>query len=157
MSVIGHILLVSILTATAGCVGIGVVNESVESYPKPPFALEREVGYFVNDDYKYKDWGRVLAKTKNDVLALWGEPAKRITNGSSERWFYSRELGWSGLLPVVIVPIPLLVPIGYRETILVFDGDTLTAIEKKRGRERVVICGVIPQGHNMGLGCDVFR
>ncbi len=155
MSNIARALLIPLVMCLDGCVGIGVAHESVKTY-SGPFGLEKSVGYFVSrqSDGNYRlDLGQV--RTKADVLARWGEPAKRVTTESSDRWFYHRELGWSGIFPIVIIPIPLLFPV-YRDTVLVFHGDTLTAIEYQEGTMSGGACGLIldnPHTLGMRLGC----
>lgn len=144
--------MLSILSLLTGCAGVMVVREALESYDQPPFALDRKVGFFDQSNYKLRERGLVEATTRADVLSRWGEPARRSTNGTSERWHYERELAWSGIVAYAIVPIPLVVPVGYRKTVAEFNGDTLVRMSREVGRERGGVCGLVYR-HNFELGC----
>ncbi len=154
MSKVARVLLVPLLTCLSGCVGIAFFHESVKTY-SGPFGLDRSAGDFVSRQ-KNPNYALHLGevRTKADVLARWGEPAKRVTAESLERWFYHRELGWSGIVPLVIIPIPLVFPL-HRDTVLVFSGDTLTAIEKQETKWSGWACGFGLTPHNLALsfGC----
>lgn len=51
------------------------------------------------------------ASTKADFLKKWGEPDKIIsTSENQETWIYERHL-WCGVIPIVIIPIPLVLPV----------------------------------------------
>ena len=59
------------------------------------------------------------------LLDTWGEPDEKVHDSDSvERWTYDRRLRWNGLFAVVvIIPVPLIVPVGYEsDTFLVKDG-----------------------------------
>src|SRR6266540_3694179 len=142
MSKVARSLLVPLLACVGGCVGVAVVHESVETSYAEPFGLGKDVGYFVGNYSDHRMEQLVQVRTRSDVLARWGEPAKRLVTESSERWFYHRELGWSGIIPFVVIPIPLLFPV-YRDTVLVFHGDMLTAIETQKGTAQGGACGFI--------------
>lgn len=147
---------IGLVSSLPGCVGVVVVGESRETYDARPFAIGRSVGQY--PDYSRKDGQQSppLAWNRKDVLALWGEPIRKSGSGSTERWFYRRELGWSGVIPAIGIPIPLLVPIGYRETILDFEGESLLRITKLVGGERGGLCGLVVQ-HVPQFGCFSFR
>lgn len=153
---LASVLALPLLGVLTGCAGMAVVHESVQTYDTPPFALDRRVGFFEHDDYNFRQRGLVIAATKEDVLNRWGAPARRSADGASERWHYKREIGWSGMIAFVIVPIPLLVPVGYRETVVEFSGDSLVKMSRAVGRQRGGVCGIVAH-HNLDIGCVAFR
>jgi hypothetical protein len=103
-----------VLLALACCTGcVGVFSLSEETKVDQRVSLQNTRGYIswiVTPDHD-KD----PSYTKRQVEGLWGRPDDIETANKFERWRYDRELGWSGLvITAVIVPIPLLVPVGYR-------------------------------------------
>ena len=56
--------------------------------------------------HKYK-----LSKT--DMETLYGKPEKIVTEENNiEQWYYPNGLKWRGVIVSVIVPIPLILPVG---------------------------------------------
>ena len=101
-------------TTSVGC-GIGVVGIGERTSETDHFSLTKADGESVHH-YRLDQDG---------VIRLWGAPSERRTEGLTETWFYRRELAFSGMVVFVVVPIPLLVPIGYRHTYLVFEQGAL--------------------------------
>ena len=49
--------------------------------------------------------------TKEAFLKDWGKPDEIISSSESvETWIYNRKL-WCGVLPVLILPVPLILPV----------------------------------------------
>jgi hypothetical protein len=80
---------------------------------------------------------------KEDALRTWGPPEKARHEGQAEVWEYRRELAWSGPFVVIgFIPIPLVVPVGYRNTHLFFTDDVLTKVVREFGGPTGAICGL---------------
>jgi hypothetical protein len=59
--------------------------------------------------------------SREAILELWGEPNSKYVKEGVEYWKYQNEIGFSGVLIGLIIPIPIMVPVGYRYTILSFN------------------------------------
>ncbi len=65
-------------------------------------------------------------KTKADVVARFGPPVRmEKLKDNQEHYVYSGSLAWRGFMGIVVVPIPLLVPVGFNDQIYLFEGDKL--------------------------------
>jgi len=137
------VLLSAVLSA---CVGAMVVSEGSSIDKSPGLTLQRQRG--VVDPY-----GSGPSYTKFDVRKLWGEPDAIAQSGSVEYWHYNREIGWSGLLIGLVIPIPLMVPTGYRETILEFSGDNLLKVDYRHTKGRGLLCGILQVHSGFRSGC----
>ncbi|WP_079436729.1 hypothetical protein [Zoogloea sp. LCSB751] len=71
-----------------------------------------------------------------------------------ERWIYNKDVAWTGvLLFAVIVPIPLLVPVGHDHLAIDFRNDVLVNIEARSQVSRLAFCAMpllIPHAN----GCE---
>ncbi|MBG8553594.1 hypothetical protein [Hymenobacter guriensis] len=84
-----------------------------------------------------KDGGRAGGVTTADALRLWGKPIRRDTLGAEQRWVYrSRQVSWRGIEIYAILPLPLLVPTGFKKVTLTFDHDQLRHYTIDNGRQR---------------------
>lgn len=119
------LLLVPLSFLFVGCIGIGTVVSDKRTYETKSLT------------------------TKEDILAKKGEPYKKITNGDREDWFYKRELAWGGIVPqFFLIPIPLLLPYGYRNTVINFEKNTQISEEFEYGRAPTILCGpLVPMIH----------
>jgi len=118
-----------------GCLGGTVVRQATTT-DDSNIALENERGYIskAQRDIEYK---------KEDVLQLWGPPYARDTDGQNERWKYHRETAFSGLFLEIILPVPLVVPVGYRDTTLIFSDDVLVKVVREYGGSTGFVCAVV--------------
>lgn len=118
------LFLLSIVFLFSGCIGIGTVVSDKRIYtPKQ-------------------------LMSKEDILATKGEPYKKVINDNHESWFYRRELAWGGIIPTVILPIPLLLPYGYRDTVINFKDNNQTSTEEEYGNTSTLLCGpLVPMIH----------
>jgi len=142
------VLAILCATQMSACVGLGFIHERERT-----FTYERElvlriwnlypergdVGYSYGFESKYQE-----KHEKEDVLKMWGPPDKTEVQGSTEIWVYQREMGFSGpWLMIVVIPIPLVAPVGYRNTILHFSGDSLVKIVKEEATPSGFLCGLV--------------
>lgn len=58
--------------------------------------------------------------TKQNVETYWRKPDEILSIGTHERWVF-KESVWTGYVPLVIVPVPLILPLGESETVITFD------------------------------------
>jgi hypothetical protein len=108
-------LLLALLTASSGCLGVVLFgnHHGSTSTPqissKPGLLLEGSDAHVVSD---------------SEVRRAWGEPDEVTKLGDgTERWTYVGGLRWNGVvLVVVFVPIPLLVPVGREQVTIRFRG-----------------------------------
>lgn len=69
--------------------------------------------------------------TKTDFLKYWGKPDSIVVhpdNAAIETWHYKRN-HWCGIIPVLIVPIPLVLPVCTKDNRIRFDGKIATTWE----------------------------
>jgi hypothetical protein len=126
----------SIVPLLNGCLGGAVIQRSAMS-DDSNIALKDERGYIVNKVHG-------VEYSKQEVLQLWGPPYAKDLEGETEAWRYHREIAFSGLmLVVVVVPVPLLVPVGYRDTILFFSNDKLVKAVREYGGGTGFFCAVV--------------
>lgn len=103
-------------------------------------------------DYKEEDHNY----QKFDVLQAWGEPDAKKVGGEIEYWIYKQDsLAWAGLIPMVIIPIPLVVPVGKNSVTLGFSGDELVSAVSQDRDGAGGVCGMFLMDHPSGLkfGC----
>ena len=102
---------------------------------------------YVKENQKY---------TKKSVLEIWGEPDSKVVEGSIEIWRYNQEgFAWAGLIPIVIIPIPLVAPVGKNGVVLSFNGNELIKASEDRREGGVAMCGWFLMDHPSGFkfGC----
>lgn len=127
------ILPILMLLAFSGCVGIGTVYSEKQSSIA---ASILENGGTI--------YGSKTPPNKEKVIAFHGEPYKKAIDGNHEAWYYKKELAWGGIVPVVIIPIPLLLPYGYKETVIQFENDQQISIESDQTKSPIAMCSLVP-------------
>lgn len=140
-------LLLGLFFLLSGCVGITwLVTDFRVARP----LLDKEPGQ-VSDSVMLPDLNGSIRRrwvkkaytqfSKIDVISLWGEPKDKYRKNGCEHWVYNRELAWGGGVLYVVFPIPLLIPIGNRETIIIFkDGIAIEALYEY-ARTPSYVCG----------------
>ena len=95
----------------SGCIGGGIIKSKTNPYR----------------------WYNSHSKTNAEVYtSTWlktnyGKPTNVITNGSEEVWTYQSGRIWAGVMPVVIVPIPLAVPVGREAALFTLQDDPIVS------------------------------
>ena len=119
----------------SGCVVVGIGYEGNERFRQefPIFATERaafNVGPTTFTERLPKWWVNRIVK-KEDFLKSWGQPDEIVMKEGLEQWVYRKGLRWNGifLFPIVPIPIPLVVPVGWKEFSVEFSGDNVAVIE----------------------------
>ena len=124
--------------ALGGCVGVGLVYEHSREmqHANNNLAMGKARGMIFEGD--------IFATTmrKEDVLKRWGPPDKNRTDGKFEVLVYRRELAFSGAIVYLLIPIPLLAPVGYRHTHLYFTEGALSKAIEESGDGPQLMCGL---------------
>jgi len=108
-------LLLALLTASPGCLGVASFGNRSGSTSTPQ--ISSKPGRLLEDTASH-------VVTDTEVRSAWGEPDEVTSLGDgTERWTYVGGLRWNGVvLVVVIVPIPLLIPVGREQVTFRFRG-----------------------------------
>ncbi len=136
-------LIVATVAAMAGCgIGGGLVAENRTSYNQ--FTLRPARGVV--------EPGRGPSSlTAAAIVGAWGDPDSKDVDGDCEVWRYHRELAVSGIVAWLILPIPLVVPTGWRDTaIYLVDGIPVGA-EREFGDWSLVGCGLLIHAGGCGV------
>ena len=143
------LLLLPLSLLFIGCVGIGMVVSDKRS-GNSIYSLKKVT------TFEFKE-----TLDKKDIIALRGEPYKKVVEGNHEDWYYRRELAWGGIIPVIILPIPLLLPYGYRDTTMKFENNIKINEEEEYGRAPIAECSLIPMmwlvHGSTNSWCHVFK
>ena len=96
-----------------GCVGLVISKTRTTQINDPAVGMYQEVGLAVDE----LDPSRTNNVYKSNctlewLRTSWGAPAhiSRVPASSDEVWTYKGDLVWEGVIPFVIIPVPLLVP-----------------------------------------------
>lgn len=149
-----RLILVSIYAAfisltLTGCFGLAV-NSPVECKNETPYTG-------VHDFFGQK--GGILAaapkaSTKSVFLKEWGEPDKKIpVLENEETWIYERHL-WCGVIPMVFIPIPLILPVCDGFDKIYFVGNEATRLHTRHTSTGGFFIMMSPAGGAGGGGND---
>ena len=124
---------------TQGCVGVLVGGRETTEI-KDPFISgvgpwSQSVHEGAHDTVYTAEWLR----------SKWGEPASvRIAPaGAVERWTYkSKRQCWFGVMPMVIIPIPLMVPTGHEKIEFVLEAGRVVSARRVRWHTGGVMAGL---------------
>lgn len=90
----------------SGCVGVATMHNIEKKHEDLNFKLMGRGFLF---DYQEKNHNY----SKSHVIEIWGEPDSKEVGSSVEYWRYKQEgLAWAGVIPMIVIPIPLVVPVG---------------------------------------------
>ncbi len=155
------VLVVSISLLVTGCVGAGPITTGTITQTVPIQTLglpsakfrfkvcphPREIG-----ELSYCKAAEAQSFTMERVLSMWGQPKSRGIKDGQEYLTYNRSVAWRGLMVFIIIPIPLLFPIGHNQTTLFFEHNQLTRTTFEYGKSNIALCGYHSTGPN-GFGC----
>jgi len=135
-------LLISCLF-TQGCVGIAVYGVKEQAFE--PARLQEKPGIHAV----------ARSSSSNEETTTvwlrehWGQPssmARSSRSGEDEIWTYKFNHSWCGIMPYIVIPIPLVLPVGKERVVFyVHDGRVGKAIVTKRGGFQA-IAGFGPDG-----------
>jgi len=92
--------------------------------------------------------------TKTEATEQWGRPDKtEHVDAIRERWFYFNGLSWAGIIPMLILPIPLVIPTGHDYVELLFEGENAVNARTSQTGWSGFACGLLDtSGSNWGCG-----
>jgi hypothetical protein len=118
------VLLLSISGLLSGCFGLSATvigtDETLTTNPK----IELNKRQLSPDTYPAPQL------STEDLRKAWGDPSrKEQLAGASERWRYDFGLRWNGMVFfVVVVPLPLVIPVGYEYVEFLFENGLATKV-----------------------------
>ncbi len=117
----------------SGCVGFGILTQEECKNETPTTDARR-----FDPTKQIYPRGKVFSKA--DFLKAWGKPDMIIpTSENTERWIYERHNLWCGVIPAMLVAIPLVFPACDGFERIDFDGDYAKCLDIKRTVEKGVI------------------
>ena len=144
-----------------GCASAGYVSTVTNQYKTQTSNIQIHNGKVIPRNCLSKEVGNIekcgqrkdYITTINDALFLWGEPDLKHEADNLIHLTYNRSFSWRGLFAnILIIPIPLLVPTGYNNTVLIFDNNEMIGAEVEYGKYHHILCGYHSTGPN-GFGC----
>ncbi|MBI3585375.1 MAG: hypothetical protein HY096_15670 [Nitrospinae bacterium] len=92
---------------------------------------------------------------QDSIKKVLGNPHKIIFENNKEYWVYNKKLALRGILLGLIIPVPLIIPVGYDKAIFEFENGkrTHTSVDNSKTTS-AFLCGFILAGH-AGFGCYV--
>jgi len=141
MNLIKILFIMSVMIMLSSCVGIAVMSHSkqVTDNEDPNLVgcfYEHNIGFaaFCNSE-------KASLRTIENIIKFYGPPKKRYSKEGLDYLVYNEDFVWRGIFPMIIIPIPLIIPIGHHETILVFDNNKLIKITKEFDEMWGAFCG----------------
>jgi hypothetical protein len=90
----------------SGCFGL-IVNRPAECKNETPFTGVHNIFWTKPRSKETSPKG----STKAEFLKDWGKPDEIISASENEEtWIYNRKL-WCGVIPVLLLPVPLMLPV----------------------------------------------
>ena len=100
--------LLSVCLLAQGCVGIATLKTKTESIQDPRVADNPIAGGLYPRDFNQTNG---IAYTTSWLDTNWGKPSsitKTDDGGHEEIWVYKFGTIWSGMVPIILFPIPML-------------------------------------------------
>ncbi len=118
-------LLIGGCLMSQGCVGLLVVHTQTHSFEAPIVGEKPTIGLASSPT------NAITNPTAEWLRGHWGEPASvrvAATEPQAELWTYKFSHPWRGIIPCVIIPIPLVLPLeSEKVTFVVRDGRVVRA------------------------------
>jgi len=97
-----------------------------------------------------------LELTRDELLAHKGPPSEKRSDGDTEVWVYQGRRDVEGVILIaVVVPVPLLLPIGRERIEVAFRGDKAVSATVHTIGDHGALCGMLPGPCGVGpIGCD---
>lgn len=129
-----------------GCVGLGVVYGK-EDECNSPVILEK-AAISCNQP-------KAEVVTKQAVALKWGEPDSKYTQGVAEYWTYKVDTGYVGIVPMIGVGIPLILPLRANKVILTIENEKLSKATTVQTGWSGYMCGMLNE--NARWGCAKLK
>lgn len=118
-----RILLATLCLALQGCVGVVVPKTRTTVISDPVVETYSGIDYVFSRSApdRFHDWYRpdvtnglcTSQCTSEWLQRYWGNPShiNHASGASEEIWIYKFDTAWEGMVPFVIIPIPLMLPV----------------------------------------------
>jgi hypothetical protein len=110
-------LFLVLLLCLSGCFGSAIVFTETTVIADP--LISQKKGHI----WVQTEMARERAIVASDLLNYWGEPDEIVKNNGEETWIYQFGLRWNGLGVALIIPIPLIFPVGHEKLSFSMNGD----------------------------------
>ena len=149
--ILSKVFLIVLVVSLSGCVGL-LFNYKTEkeSLRIPDHNLGGwSISEKIKENYPY---------TKQEVIDLIGEPKKSWSKDGYEYLSYGKEeWRFSGVVVFIIIPIPLLLPVGVKDEIVVFKNDRLEKVIRIGTQDYFVGCVLTKWEKNFHPTCLVGK
>jgi hypothetical protein len=137
---LGLLLLLPLLSS---CIG-GVV---VYPTDMPPL----EYPWIHGNKGGYSSGRRLKAPEKcSAVMARWGQADHQTVDGNATTFVYKKGFAWAGIVPMIMIPIPLVVPVATKSTSLVCENGVVMRASGTETVFRGGYCGLISEEPRWG-------
>lgn len=136
------VIILSFTLIMSGCAGFGVLYPS-DTTPISNPKISSSFGkiYTTRNEKQY---------TCSEVIELWGEPDSLDTEGEIKTLTYKYGLVFAGIMPIVIIPIPLALPVGQKKTIIECHNNIVVRAYKTATGMSAAYCGMISERPDYG-------
>ena len=92
--------------------------------------------------------------TCEQVRGLWGEPDDVDVEGDHETLVYKKGLVFAGVMPFVVIPIPLALPVGQKNTTIECEKGVVVRAYKRGTTISAAYCGMISEKPEFGCQAE---
>ena len=142
-----YIISLIVILLFNNCVGIGIV-----------YGHNYEAEY--DEEYKpYNRYNQIDCNKTNEINKLtytYGKPQIETQENGVEKYTFKEWFVFRGIVPMLIIPIPILFPIGYNEHIMLFEGNKCLSYKYEYTTWEGFACGIENEG-TMELGCAKLK
>jgi len=128
-----------------GCVGMGFVYGKEHECANPTLMEKAAISC---------DPSKAALVTKQALMQKWGEPDGKQVNGTTERWTYKIDTGYIGIVPMIGIGIPLILPLRNNKIILTLESENLTKATTIQTDWSGYMCGLL--NGNGRMGCSTL-
>ena len=135
-----------LLMLVSGCAGVGVLYPG-EWYDINKPAIGSTSGhYYKNQNNK--------EFTCEQVEKLWGQPDVVTVEGGKTVLVYKNGLVFAGVMPFVVIPIPLALPVGQKNTTIECENGVVVRAYKTGTTISAAYCGMISEKPEFGCQAE---
>jgi len=135
-----------LLTLVSGCAGVGVL------YPHDWYDINNPAIGSTPGHYFSNNTNRAF--TCDQVRAWWGAPDDSVVAGDNEILVYKSGLVFAGVMPFVVVPVPLALPVGQKKISVECVQGRVVRAYKLGTTISAAYCGVINERPEFGCRVD---
>lgn len=143
LSIAKRFAFIALLCLCSGCVGVAVTGDKSAVVNNPN--VSKNKGYIGNAPLAPD-----THVTESELLKYWGSPDQIEVNdkGLKQLLYKRNELRWNGITLMVIIPIPLMIPVGHDYLSFTVDNGNITAANMKNNSgESGFYCWIAPLFH----------